>query len=235
MRHGKKFNHLGRKTAHRKALLSNLASQLIIHKRITTTHAKAKELRKFVEPLITRSKTDTTHSRRIAFRYLRRKEAAKELFDVVSQKVGDRPGGYVRIIKMGSRFGDAAEVAMVELVDFNDTYTANEGKAKSSRRRRRRGGKKADTAAPEATTETAVEEAPVEEAPVEDAPVTEEAPAEEAPAAEETPVEEAPAEEAPAKEEAAAEEAPAEEATSTEETSEEENKEEESDEEKKAE
>lgn len=229
MRHGKKVNHLSRKSAHRKALMTNLASELIMHKRITTTLPKAKALRKYVEPLITRSKEDTTHSRRIAFRYLRRKEAAKELFDVVAKKVGDRPGGYLRIIKLGNRFGDAAEMAMIELVDFNEIYSANESKGKSTRRRRRRGGGgSSDSAKPSAAapaTEEKVEEAteaPAAEEVKEEAPaqeeVKEEAPAEEevneaAPAEEvkeEAPAEEA-TEEAPAEEEVK-EEAPAEEA-----------------------
>jgi len=143
MRHGKKFNHLGRTSAHRKALLKNLAISLIMHKRITTTVAKAKALRSFVEPLITKAKEDTTHSRRMVFRYLQNKEAVKELFREVNTKIGDRPGGYTRIIKLGSRLGDAAEMCLIELVDFNETYT----KTKSTKKKRvRRGGsKKKDT------------------------------------------------------------------------------------------
>ena len=120
MRHGKKFNHLGRKAAHRKAMLSNMASSLIEHKRINTTVAKAKELRKFVEPLITRSKENTTHNRRVVFSYLQNKYAVTELFNEVAGKIGDRPGGYTRIIKTGTRLGDNAEMCMIELVDFND-------------------------------------------------------------------------------------------------------------------
>lgn len=146
MRHGKKFNHLGRKTAHRKAMLSNMACSLIEHKRINTTEAKAKALRKFVEPLITKSKADTTHNRRVVFSYLRNKEAVTELFKEVSVKVADRPGGYVRIIKLGNRQGDNAPMAMVELVDYNELYDPKGNKAKKSTRRSRRGGgKKAES------------------------------------------------------------------------------------------
>jgi large subunit ribosomal protein L17 len=136
MRHRKKFNHLGRKTAHRAALLSNLSCSLIEHKRINTTLAKAKALRVYVEPLITKSKTDDTHNRRIVFSYLRDKYAVSTLFNEVSTKVGSRPGGYVRIIKMGNRLGDNASMAMVELVDFNELYQPNQKKAskKSTRR-----------------------------------------------------------------------------------------------------
>jgi len=139
MRHGKKFNHLGRKTAHRKAMLANMACSLIEHKRINTTVAKAKAIRQFVEPLITKSKSDTTHNRRIVFSYLRQKEAVTELFREVATKVADRPGGYVRIIKLGNRLGDNADMAMVELVDYNELYNPNGKKKKSTRRR---GGKK---------------------------------------------------------------------------------------------
>lgn len=171
MRHGKKFNHLGRKAAHRKAMLSNMACSLIEHKRINTTVAKARELKKFVEPLITRSKEDSTHNRRIVFRYLQNKEAVTELFREVSAKVGDRPGGYTRIIKTGNRLGDNAEMAMIELVDFNDIYTSDDKKAKKSTRRR--GGKKSTTdAAPSAAEETKVEEVATAEAATE-APVEE--------------------------------------------------------------
>ena len=139
MRHGKKFNHLGRKTAHRKAMLANMACSLIEHKRINTTLAKAKAVRQFVEPLITKSKTDTTHNRRIVFSYLRDKYAVTELFREVATKVADRPGGYIRIIKLGNRLGDNADMAMVELVDYNELYNPNAKKKKSTRRR---GGKK---------------------------------------------------------------------------------------------
>src|SRR5210317_176261 len=140
MRHGKKHNHLGRKTAHRKAMLANMACSLIEHKRINTTVAKAKALRTFVEPLITKSKSDTTHNRRIVFSYLRNKYAVTELFREVSVKVADRPGGYVRIIKLGNRQGDNAPMAMIELVDYNELYTPKEKKKKSTRRRGRKSG-----------------------------------------------------------------------------------------------
>ena len=142
MRHGKKFNHLGRTAAHRKAMLSNMACSLIEHKRINTTVAKAKELKKFVEPLVTRSKVDSTHNRRIIFSYLRNKHAVSELFREVVAKVGERPGGYTRIIKTGNRLGDNAEMCMIELVDFNELYTNEKAKTKKSRRSRRAGGSK---------------------------------------------------------------------------------------------
>ena len=135
MRHGKKFNHLGRKTAHRKAMLANMTCSLIEHKRINTTVAKAKALRVFVEPLITKSKTDTTHNRRIVFSYLRDKFAVTELFKEISVKVADRPGGYLRIIKLGNRQGDNAPMAMVELVDYNEIYNPKGKKAKKTTRR----------------------------------------------------------------------------------------------------
>ena len=155
MRHGKKFNHLGRKKGHRDALLKNLAGSLIEHKRINTTLAKAKALKVFVEPLVTKSKTDTTHNRRITFAKLRQKEAVTELFRTVAPKVGDRPGGYTRIIKLGNRLGDNAEMAMIELVDFNEIYTPGKT-AKKTTRRSRRGGSKA--AAPAVETQTTNEE-----------------------------------------------------------------------------
>lgn len=142
MRHGKKINHLGRTASHRKAMLSNMATSLILHKRITTTVAKAKALRKYVEPLITKSKTDTTHSRRTVFSYLQDKESAQVLFDDVASKVADRPGGYTRIIKFGNRLGDNAEMCMIELVDYNETYVTEEKPGKRTRRSRRGGGKK---------------------------------------------------------------------------------------------
>jgi large subunit ribosomal protein L17 len=141
MRHGKKFNHLGRTTSHRKAMLANMACSLIEHKRINTTIAKAKALRQYVEPLITKSKDDTTHNRRIVFSNLRNKYAVSELFRDVAAKVGDRPGGYVRIIKLGNRQGDNADMAMIELVDYNEIYNPKETKKKKSTRRR--GGSKA--------------------------------------------------------------------------------------------
>ena len=157
MRHGKKFNHLGRKTAHRKSMLANMACSLIEHKRINTTVAKAKAIRQFVEPLITKSKSDTTHNRRIVFSYLRQKEAVTELFRDVATKVADRPGGYVRIIKLGNRLGDNADMAMVELVDYNELYNPNAKKKKSTRRR---GGKKSAkaVATPPVVEEKASEE-----------------------------------------------------------------------------
>lgn len=138
MRHNKKFNHLGRTAPHRAALLSNLAIALIEHKRITTTLAKAKALKKFVEPLITRCKEDTTNSRRVVFRYLQNKEAVTELFKNISVKVGDRPGGYTRVIKLGTRQGDAAEMAFIELVDFDENMAKTpKAEAKKTRRSRR--------------------------------------------------------------------------------------------------
>jgi len=136
MRHGKKFNHLGRKSAHRKAMLSNMANSLIEHKRIETTVAKAKALQKFVEPIITKAKTDTTHSRRNAFRYLKNKYAVTTLFTEVANKIGDRNGGYTRIIKTGFRLGDNAELAMIELVDYNEIYGNDTKPAKKKRSRR---------------------------------------------------------------------------------------------------
>ncbi|MBN3583823.1 50S ribosomal protein L17 [Algoriphagus aestuarii] len=157
MRHGKKFNHLGRKAAHRKAMLSNMATSLILHKRISTTLAKAKELKKYVEPLVSRSKEDTTHNRRIAFSYLKSKEAIIALFGEISSKVGTRPGGYTRIIKTGFRLGDNAEMCIIELVDFNELMLKDAKPAKKTTRRSRRGtGKAADapaTPAVEAKTE----------------------------------------------------------------------------------
>lgn len=146
MRHGKKIAHLGRTASHRKAMMANMASSLIEHKRINTTVAKAKALKKFVEPLITKAKSDTTHNRRVVFSALRNKYAVSELFRDIAEKVADRPGGYTRIIKVGSRMGDNASMAMIELVDFNDTYVTN--KPAKKRSRRRGGKKKADAAAP---------------------------------------------------------------------------------------
>ncbi|MCE2961621.1 MAG: 50S ribosomal protein L17 [Chitinophagales bacterium] len=144
MRHGNKVNHLGRKTAHRKALLMNLSNALILHKRITTTVAKAKEFRKHIEPLINKTKTDSTHNRRILFSYLQDKESIKELFGVIADKVANRPGGYTRIIKLGFRKGDAADIAMIELVDFNDIYV-KETKEATGKTRRGRAKKSATT------------------------------------------------------------------------------------------
>lgn len=141
MRHRKKFNHLGRKSAHRKAMLSNMAISLIEHKRITTTVAKAKALRVFVEPIINRAKTDTTHSRRMVFKRLQSKDAVKELFREISQKIADRKGGYTRILKTGNRLGDNAEMCFIELVDFNETYIG-EKVQKTKKKRTRRGKSK---------------------------------------------------------------------------------------------
>ncbi|HZW78466.1 MAG TPA: 50S ribosomal protein L17 [Flavobacteriaceae bacterium] len=139
MRHGKKVKSLGRKAAHRNSMLANMASSLIEHKRINTTLAKAKSLQQYVEPLVTKSKDDTTHNRRVVFSKLRQKEAVTELFRTVAPKVGDRPGGYTRIIKLGNRLGDNAEMAMIELVDFNELYNAGKATKKKSTRRSRRG------------------------------------------------------------------------------------------------
>ena len=141
MRHGKKVMHLGRKTAHRKSMLSNMACSLIEHKRINTTVTKAKALKMFIEPLVTKSKSDSTHNRRLAFSSLRDKSAVTELFREVASKVGDRPGGYTRIIKLGNRLGDNASMAMIELVDFNEIYTSEE---KTKKKTRRRGSKTKD-------------------------------------------------------------------------------------------
>ena len=168
MRHGKRFNHLGRKKGHRRALLRNLAIALVEHKRINTTLAKAKALRIYLEPLVTKAKSNTTHSRRVVFSYLQNKEAIKELFGDIATKVADRPGGYLRIIKMGFRKGDGAEMAMIEFVDYNEIYKAGKEDTQSGgkkRRRRRRGGggggttaAAATAAATTTTTETTSEE-----------------------------------------------------------------------------
>lgn len=151
MRHGKKFNHLGRQTAHRNAMLANMACSLIEHKRINTTVAKAKALRMYVEPIITKSKEDTTHNRRTVFSYLKNKYAVTELFQQIAVKVADRPGGYVRIIKLGNRQGDNASMAMVELVDYNEIYNPNGAKKKKTTRRSK---KKADAPQVEAAAES---------------------------------------------------------------------------------
>ena len=166
MRHGKKFNHLGRTADHRRAMLANMAISLIMHKRITTTLAKAKALKKYVEPLITRSKDDSTNSRRVVFSYLQNKEALKELFGPVAQKVGDRPGGYTRIIKLGFRQGDAAEKAFIELVDFDENMLKSP-KAEKKTRRSRKSAAKAE--APVAEELKAEEAAPAEAAAEEEA------------------------------------------------------------------
>jgi large subunit ribosomal protein L17 len=156
MRHGKKFNHLGRQAGHRKAMLSNMACSLIEHKKINTTVAKAKALKKYVEPLITKSKTDSTHSRRIVFSYLKQKEAVTELFRDIAVKVADRPGGYTRILKTGFRLGDNAEMCMIELVDYNENML-KETKTKSGSRRRRSGAKKSTETTAEVVEEVKAE------------------------------------------------------------------------------
>ncbi|MEY4611928.1 MAG: hypothetical protein RL246_2247 [Bacteroidota bacterium] len=201
MRHGKKFNHLGRTASHRAALLSNMASSLILHKRIETTVAKAKELRKYVEPLITKSKTDNTNNRRVVFAYLQNKESVKELFGIVSEKVASRPGGYTRIIKLGNRLGDNAEICFIELVDFNETMLAAAAEKAGKTRRSRRGATAKKEDAPAAVAAAPVAEEPSAEV-VEEVAAAEEV-IEEAPAA----VEEVVVEEDPA--EVAAEDAPA--------------------------
>ncbi|MEK9603797.1 MAG: 50S ribosomal protein L17 [Flavobacteriaceae bacterium] len=182
MKHGKKVNHLGRKVAHRKSMLANMACSLIEHKRINTTVAKAKALKQFVEPLITKSKSDTTHNRRLVFSALRNKYAVSELFRDVAQKIGDRPGGYTRVIKMGNRLGDNASMAMIELVDFNEVYNAEKTASKKSTRRSRSRKKtdntEASVEATEATAQSAKKaetepKAPAPEAKKKKAPKTE--------------------------------------------------------------
>src|SRR4051812_42442804 len=197
MRHGKKVNHLGRTDSHRKAMMSNMASSLILHKRITTTLAKAKALRGYVEPLLTKSKNDTTHSRRTVFSYLQDKETVTILFREVAEKIANRPGGYTRIIKMENRLGDNAEMALIELVDYNTVYGKEAGQAEKKSTRRRGGAGKGKAAAPKAASAevTPADDAVVIEEPKGEAPV-EETPATHTPKAEETKIEEAP--EAPA-------------------------------------
>ena len=213
MRHGKKIPHLGRKTAHRKYMLANMACSLIEHKSINTTLAKAKALKLFIEPIITKSKNDSTHNRRVAFRYLRDKTAVTELFREISVKIGDRPGGYTRVIKLGNRLGDNADMAMIELVDYNEIYSSS----KPDKKRRRRRKKSSQNLV---KSQTVQKEAPISDEVVEnvdnqnetevssdkqvntkitpaEAPAVEEAPAAEAPAVEEAPAAEAPAAEAP--------------------------------------
>ena len=153
MRHNKAINHLGRKSGHRKAMLANMATSLILHKRIQTTVAKAKALKMYVEPLITKSKEDTTHSRRVVFSYLKNKEAVTELFRTVAPKIADRPGGYTRVLKTGFRQGDGADMALIELVDFNEAALASSTK-KAAKKTTRRSSKKAVEAAPAAEVET---------------------------------------------------------------------------------
>ncbi|MDP9956874.1 large subunit ribosomal protein L17 [Epilithonimonas hungarica] len=163
MRHGKKINHLGRTAPHRKAMLSNMACSLIEHKRINTTVAKAKALRVYVEPILTKAKEDTTHNRRTVFSYLQSKEAVTELFRTVAPKIAERNGGYTRIIKTGFRAGDAADMAMIELVDFNDIYAPNAEEKKTTRRSRRSTTAKKETAPVVEATEAKVEETPAAE------------------------------------------------------------------------
>jgi large subunit ribosomal protein L17 len=172
MRHQKKINHLGRTSSHRKAMLSNMAVSLILHKRITTTLAKAKVLRTYIEPLINRAKDDSTHSRRMVFSYLQDKQAVTELFKEISKKIADRPGGYTRILKTGSRDGDNAQMCIIELVDYNETMLApREDKKKTTRRRRAGTAKKAEAEEPAPKTRKKGVAAPVEE-PVEEVPET---------------------------------------------------------------
>lgn len=159
MRHGKKFNHLGRTASHRKALLSNMACSLIEHKRINTTVAKAKALRVYIEPLLTKSKEDTTHNRRTVFSYLQNKEAVTELFRTIAPKIAERNGGYCRIIKTGFRLGDGADTAMIELVDFNELYSAKSEAKKTTRRSRRSSSKKETSEATEVEAEESAEKA----------------------------------------------------------------------------
>ena len=159
MRHGKKFNHLGRTASHRKALLSNMACSLIEHKRINTTVAKAKALRVYVEPLLTKAKEDTTHNRRIVFSYLQNKDAVTELFRTIAPKIAERNGGYCRIIKTGFRLGDGADTAMIELVDFNELYSAKSEAKKTTRRSRRSSSKKETSEVTEVKAEESAEKA----------------------------------------------------------------------------
>jgi len=174
MRHGKRFNHLGRTAPHRKAMLSNMASSLILHKRISTTVAKAKALRQYVEPLITKSKTDSTHNRRVVFSYLQDKETVKILFDQISEKISDRPGGYTRIIKMENRLGDNAEMCIMELVDYNELLLGDKEPAKAKTRRSRRGKKSTDKdTTPKVAASAKAEDQIVEETAVEEAGVIE--------------------------------------------------------------
>ena len=209
MRHGRKVNHLGRTDSHRKAMLANMASSLILHKRIQTTLAKAKALRVYVEPLLTKSKSDTTHSRRTVFSYLQDKDTVNILFRDIAEKIANRPGGYTRIIKMENRLGDNAEMALIELVDYNTVYT-KDGAATAKKATRRRGGSGKGAAKADATAVTAPNTVTTEAAPVAVAPIVEEAIA--APIAEavvEAPVAEAVVETAPE----VVEETPAAEAT----------------------
>ena len=217
MRHGKKFPHLGRKSGHRKYMLANMACSLIEHKAINTTLTKAKALKLFIEPIITKSKTDSTHNRRIVFRYLRDKHAVTELFREISVKIGDRPGGYTRVIKLGNRLGDNASMALIELVDYNDSYKVD--KPEKRRRRRRKSSQnqtdesvtsnepvtEETTAKVTTNKELAVEESASSEKPAAEEPAVEEAVSSEKPAAEESATEE-PAAQEPVTDEPSAEE-----------------------------
>jgi large subunit ribosomal protein L17 len=189
MRHRKSFNHLGRKKAHREAMLANMAASLVLHKKITTTTAKAKALRMYVEPLITKAKDDSTHSRRLVFKHLQNKEAVTELFREVSGKIADRPGGYTRILKTGHRLGDNADMCIIELVDYNENLLAAKSETKAKSTRRRRGSKKTTTAVTEqaeTTDEVMTEEVETkDEVKVEETPATEDVKAEKAPVVEE--------------------------------------------------
>ncbi|MDB5142531.1 MAG: ribosomal protein [Mucilaginibacter sp.] len=197
MRHGKKINHLGRTDSHRKAMLANMASSLILHKRITTTLAKAKALRVYVEPILTKAKNDTTHSRRTVFSYLQDKETVTILFREIAEKIANRPGGYTRIIKMENRLGDNAEMALIELVDYNTVYGKDAAKAEKKSTRRRGGSGKAKAAAPAASAAvTPADEAVVIEEPKAEAPMA--IGVEAAPAVEETPTTDEATPEAPA-------------------------------------
>ncbi len=185
MRHGKKFMHLGRKSAHRKSMLANMSCSLVEHKRIKTTLTKAKALKKFFEPLLTKSKNDSTHNRRIVFKYLRNKFAVSELFREISKKIADRPGGYTRVIRLGNRLGDNAEMAMIELVDYNETYLAEDKGKKKTRRRRGKKNKDSDLKETPVSEEKLAEETQASE----ETPASEEKLAEEAQTSEETPSE----------------------------------------------
>ena len=173
MRHGKKFNHLGRKAAHRKAMLANMACSLIEHKRIKTTLAKAKALRMYIEPLITKSKNDTTHSRRVVFSYLKQKEAITELFGNISSKVSERNGGYTRILKLSNRLGDNAQMCFIELVDYNSDYITEKSESKKSRRSRRKSSNTIKPNIDETKDNKVIEDAEV----LEETPAVEETPA----------------------------------------------------------
>ena len=186
MRHRKKYPHLGRKTGHRKFMLANMGSSLIEHKSINTTLAKAKALKLFIEPIITKSKTDSTHNRRIVFKYLRNKYAVTELFREVAVKIGDRPGGYTRIIKLGNRSGDNADMAMIELVDYNELYSQTKPESRRRRRRKKKSTEKIPSELVSAKQEAPADEVPVKEVSKEEAP------------ADEVPVDEVSKEEAPA-------------------------------------